>query len=279
MGGCAIPQLQPANPETIRPKLTENQLIMADGYELPLSVWEPEGRSKAVVLALHGFNDYRQAFADVGPYLAKHGIISYAYDQRGFGQTSHSGLWAGSERMVNDIKNVIHLLRKRHGSIPLFAMGESMGGAVVMSAVANAHPLDVSGVVLVAPAVWGRSTMPWYQRLALWIGAHTFPASSVTGEGLDIMPSDNIEMLKALSADPLVIKETRIDSIYGLSNLMDEALLAAKWLTPPALIVYGQRDEIIPRYPTCQMLRSLPEPSSAFTDGSNVNETEKRSWW
>lgn len=139
-----------------------------------------------------------------------------------------------------------------------------MGGAVVMSAVANAHPLDVSGVVLVAPAVWGRSTMPWYQRLALWIGAHTFPASSVTGEGLDIMPSDNIEMLKALSADPLVIKETRIDSIYGLSNLMDEALLAAKWLTPPALIVYGQRDEIIPRYPTCQMLRSLPEPSSGF---------------
>jgi len=260
LAGCATPQLQLAQPESIRPQFGENQFLMADGYALPLSVWQPKEKIRAVVLALHGFNDYRQAFAEVGPSLAERGIITYAYDQRGFGETQEAGLWAGATRMANDAKAIIHLLRKRHGEIPLFALGESMGGAVLMAAIADAHPPDIDGVVLVAPAVWGRSTMPWYQRLALWLGVHTFPATSVTAKGLDITPSDNIEMLRALGSDPLVIKEPRIDAIYGLANLMDEALLAARWLMTPALIAYGQRDEIIPKQPTCEMLQSLPEP-------------------
>ena len=66
---------------------------MADGYLLPLSVWRPpdDVAVRAVVLALHGLNDYRQAFAAVGPYLAAHGIVTYAYDQRGFGETQAAG--------------------------------------------------------------------------------------------------------------------------------------------------------------------------------------------
>ncbi|MDX8412335.1 MAG: alpha/beta hydrolase [Mariprofundaceae bacterium] len=262
LAGCAAPRLQPAQPETIRPLFVDNSALMADGYVLPLSSWEPKGAPRAVVLGLHGFNDYRQAFAGVGPFLAERGIITYAYDQRGFGETADIGLWAGAARMAKDAKAMIHLLRKRHGETPLFVLGESMGGAVMMAAIADAHPPDIDGVVLLAPAVWGRTTMPWYQRLALWIGVHTFPATTATGKGLDITPSDNIDMLRALGSDPLVIKETRIDTIYGLANLMDEALLAARWQTAPALIAYGQRDEIIPKQPTCEMLRALPNAPS-----------------
>jgi hypothetical protein len=36
------------------------------------------------------------------------------------------------------------------------------------------------------------------------------PGLKVTGRGLGITPSDNLEMLRALGRDPLVIKETRI---------------------------------------------------------------------
>ncbi len=37
------------------------------------------------------------------------------------------------------------------------------------------------------------------------------------------MPSDNIEMLRALGKDPLVIKRTRIDALKGLVDLMSNA--------------------------------------------------------
>ena len=64
-------------------------------------------------------------------------------------------------------------------------------------------------------------------------------------------------MLVRLNQDPLVIKQTRIDTIYGLVNLMDAALAAAPDLKTPTLILYGERDEIIPKAPTRRMLKTL----------------------
>ena len=56
----------------------------------------------------------------------------------------------------------------------------------------------------------------------------------------------------------MVLGETRVDALWGLSNLMDRALAAAPRLTTPALVLYGKRDEIIPQRPTCRMLAALP---------------------
>jgi len=53
---------------------------------------------KAVILALHGFNDYANAFDGPGEIWAKEGIVTYAYDQRGFGAAPERGLWPGHWR-------------------------------------------------------------------------------------------------------------------------------------------------------------------------------------
>ena len=74
----------------------------ATAPRLPLRRWLPEGKPRAVVLALHGFNDYSNAFADAGPVFAAHGIALYAYDQRGFGAAPAPGRWPGSRRLVDD---------------------------------------------------------------------------------------------------------------------------------------------------------------------------------
>ena len=85
-------------------------------------------------------------------------------------------------------------------ALPVYALGESMGGAVVLSALASDDPPEVDGVILVAPAVWSRDDMPLSYRAALWLSAHTLPWLHVSGEGLKIWPSDNIPMLRALAA-------------------------------------------------------------------------------
>src|SRR3546814_11213683 len=84
------------------------------------------------------------------------------------------------------------------------------------------------------------------------------PWMTLTGEGLEIWPSDNIEMLRALSLDPLVIKETRVDTIYGLVNIMDRALEAAPELDGPALILYGSHEEVVPPAPALAILHRPP---------------------
>jgi alpha-beta hydrolase superfamily lysophospholipase len=133
-----------------------------------------------------------------------------------------------------------------------------MGGAVVMTAMASADPPEADGIILVAPAAWGRALQGPLQSGLLWLAAHTMPWLTVTGEGLDIWPSDNIAMLRALGRDPLVIKETRIDAVYGLVNLMDRALAAAPDIAGPALVLYGSHEQVIPPDAARATLRRLP---------------------
>lgn len=262
MSACA-PRFQEPGPAIAEPKIADDAIVMADGARLPLRAWLPmDGAPKAVVVALHGFNDYGNFFDAPGKFLAERGVAAYAYDQRGFGAAPGPGVWAGMAAMQDDARTVARLIRARHPGLPLYLLGESMGGAVLMTAATSESPPDADGYILSAPAVWARTTMPWYQRAALWLGVHTFPWMTVTGRGLNITPSDNIEMLRALGRDPLVIKETRIDAIYGLTNLMDAALEASHRFDARALILYGEKDEIIPKRPTHLMLTRLP-PSTA----------------
>ncbi|HIJ45631.1 MAG TPA: alpha/beta hydrolase, partial [Rhodospirillaceae bacterium] len=255
---CA-PTVLPPGPAVTRPALEDGGFVAADGARLPVRAWMPRnGDPKAVIVALHGFNDYSNFFAEPGAFLAGQGLAAYAYDQRGFGEAPNRGLWPGSRAFVDDLKAVTAAVRGRHPGVPLYLLGESMGGAVIMVAMTDADAPDVDGVILAAPAVWGRTAMPWYQRAALFAASHTMPALRVTGQGLKIKASDNNEMLRALGRDPLVIKETRIDAISGLTNLMDSALESAFAFDASALILIGERDEIIPSDPTRLLIRRLP---------------------
>lgn len=260
LSGACAPTLEPPGLAVRQPEIIDHAFIAADGRKLPLRVWLPAGPPTAVVLALHGFNDYGNFFDDPGDFMAMRGVASYAYDQRGFGAGPHPGTWAGVAAYVQDAADAARALKRRYPSTPLYLLGSSMGGAVAMVALAGADPPAVNGVILAAPAVWGRATMPLYQRAALWLGTHTIPWLTLTGRGLGIVASDNIEMLIELGRDPLVIKQTRIDTLYGLVNLMDAGLAAATKLRTPALILYGEKDEIIPKRPTRLMLERMTGP-------------------
>lgn len=235
----------------------------ADRLALSARVWPAEGATNAVIVALHGFNDYSNAFALPGAWWAAQGITTYAYDQRGFGSDVHAGVWPGVEPLVRDLCAVIGEVQAVHPATPVYALGASMGGAVIM--VAAAEPScgefeGLAGLILAAPAVRGRASLNPLYRTALWLGAHLAPWATVAGTGLGIVPSDNVEMLRALSADPLVIKVTRIDAVFGMVNLMDAAMAATPRIRTPTLLLYGAHDEIIPPHPTDMMVRQWTGP-------------------
>lgn len=259
--GACLPVVNYPSRQTVQPKLDNGHFIAADGSILPMRAWLPKDVPvRAIIVALHGFNDYSNFFAASGTYLCRRGIASYAYDQRGFGRAPGRGLWSGAEAYTYDLSCFVKEIRKLHPGVPLYILGESMGGAVTLVAMTGSAPPEADGVILVAPAVWGRDTMPWYQRWLLAVTSHTLPWLKFTGNGLGIIPSDNIEMRRALGLDPLIIKATRTDTMYGLTNLMDEALAKSGQLQPlPTLVLYGKNDQIIPKEPTFLMLGRLPK--------------------
>ncbi len=258
----------PATP-AVTPSFTEHDFIASDGTRLPLRKWLPRGPVRAVILALHGFNDYSHAFEIPGKTLAAHGIATYAYDQRGFGAAPERGSWVGEGRLVVDAITAIRVLGLIYPRRPVYLLGESMGGAIAILAATGtmkgviAGPegmprAGADGVILSAPAVWGRATMGLLPKAALFIAARFFPDAVLSGSGLGIRISDNNAVLRQMARDPLIIKETRVDAVYGLVELMDSALAAAPFLDVPLLLMYGAHDEVVPRRPVAEFVAHLP---------------------
>lgn len=252
-----MPVTYPPGAKNNAAQLGENIFLTEDGASLPLRHWLPKTEPRAIIIALHGFNDYSRFFNLPGEYFSKRGIACFAYDQRGFGMAPHRGLWAGGETYTKDLQVLVGLVKQRYPERPVYLLGESMGGAIVITAMSQADMPEVAGAILAAPALWARSTMPWYQTGLLWTLAHTMPWLTLTGEGVHVVASDNIEMLRSLGRDPWVIKATRVETVYGLTDLMDEAFSSAASLHGNTLMLYGEKDEIIPKEPTYAFLQQF----------------------
>jgi len=260
---CGRIQLQPAGPPIHEPVLSDREAVMADGHVLPIHRWETQEPTADVVLGVHGFGDYGRAFSVLSEALVASGLASiYAYDQRGFGATRQPGIWPGGDTLVGDLRSMTDLLRARYPERRLYLIAESMGGAVALRALTENPGLDVDGAVLLAPAVWGADTMPWYQRLGLWIMLRIAPGATFSVEAVDWLgfeATDDPEVMETLSEDPLVYSRARVDTLRGLTRLMGEALLHPHRLDRSVLVLYGLKDLVIPPGPVCAWWERLSE--------------------
>ena len=264
LGGLAActPAAAPPGPLARAPVQEGGDFVMGDGMRLPYRAWLPQGEPAAVVLALHGFNDSRDAWELPAPELAAQGIATYAPDQRGFGATAARGLWPGADALADDALAMLALLRARHPAARLVAMGESMGAAVLMHMATRGAAIPADGLVLLAPAVWGRAAMNLFMQGGLWLVATLTPGLTVTrAPGIRITASSNTEALRALGRNPLTIRATRFDTLRGLVDLMDLALAAAPRMPAlPTLALYGAHDQVIPKAATRATWARLPGP-------------------
>ncbi len=241
-----------------------------DSSIVPRRQWLPDRPPRAVILAVHGFNDYGNAFAQFGDYAASRGIAVFAYDQSGFGANPNAGRWPGIAPLVADLVRERARIAALYPDPPVYLLGESMGAAVLIAAVAAHARLDAAGMIMTAPAIWGGDQLNRFYRATLWLADHVAPGMTLTGESLGVMASDNLEVLRALSADPLFIKATRVDAIAGLVRLMDLAYAKAPDLPGPLLVLGGARDEIVPPKAHAAMLERLtadPCTEAVYPDG------------
>jgi acylglycerol lipase len=211
----------------------------------PIRAWEPADEVRAQIIALHGINDHKGAFRDFAAYAAQRGILVRAYDQPGFGEAAGRGFWPGQDRLTAELEAQIALARAEMPATPIFVMGESMGAAVTVVTLTGDNAPEVDGMILLAPAVWGGTSLNPFYRLTLSVVSNIFPGMSFTGRGLGIQASDNVEMLRALGRDPLYIKQTRADTIAGLVGMMDGARAAGPELDGPILVLTGERDAVV----------------------------------
>jgi alpha-beta hydrolase superfamily lysophospholipase len=229
----------------------------ADDWPPPTVRFDPDGEPRATVVALHGFNDRKTAFAGFAARASRAGVAVVAYDQAGFGARADRGRWPGTERLVADLHRAIRAVRAAAPDRPLFVLGSSMGAAVAVAALARDDAPKVDGLVLAAPAAWGGDQLNALLRASLWLTATLAPNLELSARGLDIQASDNLEMLRALAEDPLYLPTSTAANVQGLVRLIDEALRRAPALDPPRLVLVGAEDEVVPAEAYAALLDKL----------------------
>ncbi|MFN3313879.1 MAG: alpha/beta fold hydrolase [Hyphomonas sp.] len=269
VAACASPVTQGAfqTSAPVQPAFRPEQsvFIAQDGARLGLTVWHGEGveEPEYVVVGVHGMNDYANAFHMAAPYWARHGVTTYAYDQRGFGRSPNKGIWPDEELMREDLRTAVDAARARHPEAVITVVGISMGGSVAMTAFGSERPPKADRLIVSGPGLRGWGAINPLYRLSLMASAYTNPGWLVVPPAglVKIEPSDNLAMLRRTWSDPHMTYRTRIDQVHGLVTVMENAHRAAAALAPdvPVLISYGARDIVIPENGMRRTAQVLPE--------------------
>lgn len=240
------------------PVIKDKVFISSDGYKHYVESWKCDGVSETVLIGVHGYSDYSNSFEIPAKFLNKFGIDFYAFDLRGFGRDQNRGVWFDRKMHLNDVYEFLSLVKSKNPDKKVFILGESMGGAILMSLVRKKN-LSINGLIFVAPAIWNFQEQNFFLSKILLFFSKFFPNFSLSGKNfISVKPSDNIAMLREFSNDPNVIHSSSLSSLQGVTNLMTQsyydALVFLKDPKVKTLILLPIKDYIVPRKPLQKIL-------------------------
>lgn len=122
----------------------------------PGMVWRnPVGRPRFALLCIHGLGLYSKSYDDFARRITKLGAVVYAIDVRGFGQWMQAQGKDDNkldfDGCLNDIKTALQAIRQAQPRLPVYLLGESMGGAIALRAT-SMYPELIDGLISSVPA-------------------------------------------------------------------------------------------------------------------------------
>lgn len=222
-----------------------------DGLTLRTYVWPASAAPRAHLLLVHGIAEHAGRYAHVAARLGQAGIVTHAYDQRGFGGSD--GHRAYVDRWSDyhaDVADQLSLVRASSSGLPVVLYGHSMGGLIALGYVLAdpTRPLP-DLLVLSAPAI--DAIVPaWKRRLADILAviaprfaiANTFPKGGLSSDGA---------VEAAYLADPIAVHRTT--ARLGVSLFREQARVQAVLARGGALpvttyVLHGADDPIVPEW-------------------------------
>jgi alpha-beta hydrolase superfamily lysophospholipase len=224
----------------------------AGGLSLFRQTWRPVGGSRAILINLHGLGDHSGLYPALAEHFTARGIAVCAPDLRGNGRSpGQRGYVERWDEYREDLERFIAVVRQEEPGRPMFLLGNSLGGLIVLDYVLH-RPEGIRGVIAAAPAV-GRLGVP-APLMALGRVLSRFRPRFSLRTGMD---------LSGLARDPLVTEAVLADPLFhrlGTARLSTEITAAiarvqaaAPRLPLPLLVLHGSADRMVP-----------PEGSRAF---------------
>lgn len=130
--------------------------------------WQVE-HPRGTVLVVHGLGEHSGRYEDLARSLCAKGFGVHALDVRGHGRSEGSrGHVRRFEQLIQDLDRLRRVVRGRGRTPrPLFLVGHSLGGLLVLRYAQEMRVPELEGIVAVAPFLGTTLTVPaWKRRLA-----------------------------------------------------------------------------------------------------------------
>jgi alpha-beta hydrolase superfamily lysophospholipase len=237
-----------------------------DGLSLYYQAWLPANQGhRAVLVNLHGLGDHSSLYPTLANHFPARGIALYAFDMRGNGrspgQRAYLRRW---EEYRDDLHAFLNQVRTWEGDLPVFALGHSLGGLVVLD-YALQHPDRLTGVIAAAPPL-GKLGVPRVLMALGRIMSLVCPRFSLN-VGMD---------LSGLARDPAVVQTVLADPLFhrrGTARLSTEVTAAidrvqaqAANLSLPLLILHGSEDRMVPPDGSRRFFSRVRDPDREFRE-------------
>lgn len=223
---------------------------------VPYRAWLPVNQPKEVLLCVHGLGFSSASYSEFGHSMAGRGYAVYALDVRGFGQ------WAKKkgqdtvnfEACLDDLEQALLKLRKAYPGVPVFMVGESMGGAIALAVTAR-HPELVDGLISSVP-----SSDRFYKLGGeIVVGAHYLqdPDKKINPEIINKITDDE-QMRKQMEKNSLNRLELSPKELKQFETFMkgnfDSAHLVER---QPVLMMAGFKDKLVKPEGTIELFNAL----------------------
>ncbi|EIM89387.1 lysophospholipase [Stereum hirsutum FP-91666 SS1] len=221
-----------------------------------------DGSPRAVIVFIHGYDEHICRYENFHRAWASRGFSVFTFDLRGFGRTaldethrSPGSVYGKMGTVLGDVEWAVRYVSEAFGKeVPVYLMGHSMGGGIVLDFIANQtnarDPRSIallSGVIASSP--WIRLTRP-PPSLAVWgisLISKVFPdihfSTPVRPEAI----SHDLSIGEALVTDPWVRE-------YGTYQSVSDRFTAGIRLATedykhwpkdlPLLMLHGTADDL-----------------------------------
>jgi acylglycerol lipase len=262
-------------------RASEAQLESSDGFVLACRSWLPPD-PRAAVLAVHGLGEHSGRYEHVGQYLAGARLACHALDCRGHGCSA--GLRVHVDRFdeyLADVAVARAHVAALHPRLPLFLLGHSQGGLIVLLS-GLTTPSGLAGAVVSSPFLGLHPTSRPPAPLALAARALSRLAPRVRiDNGIDVsLLSHDTGVVDAYRADPLVSSRVSARWFTEVGAAHERVLARAPELRVPLLVMQSGADRLVYPAATRRWVAAAPPPLVEYVEWEGLyhemlNEPEK----
>ncbi|EMD32953.1 hypothetical protein CERSUDRAFT_57692 [Gelatoporia subvermispora B] len=245
------------------PLFSETWLSGPDGLKFYTRTYNSDsGQPKAVILLVHGFTEHISRYDSVLPVWAKRGFTVFAFDQRGFGRTaldpqrseqSAYGVTSWKEQL-GDIEWWVQHLKKEYPARPLFLLGQSMGGGLVLAFATRVQPPpskdtvdSLSGIIATSPLILQTQPASKFLRKIGGTVRYLVPGYTIDAQVAIEHLSHDAAINEAFAKDPLAIQKGSLQGLHDMLSGGEQLLWHDFQHWPralPVLIVHGTADMV-----------------------------------